>query len=111
MYYRDSIYIEVQKFRRFFAPTAFSPNQDGANDVFYINGGPEVAGIEKLSIYDRWGGRVFEVENIPASVRSVGWDGKFNGRGLNAGTYLWVAEILFIDGERINFSGDFVLMR
>ena len=108
---QDTLRIEVQKFRRFFAPTAFTPNQDGANDMFFINGGSEVAGIEKLSIYDRWGSQVFEIENIPASIESVGWDGKYNGNGLNEGTYLWVAEILFIDGEKINYSGDFVLMR
>jgi len=107
----DTIFIAVQKFRKFFAPTAFTPNQDGINDNFFISGGPEVAGIEKLSIYDRWGSQVFAVENIPTSIADLGWNGEYNGRGLNAGTYIWVADILFIDGERINYSGEFILMR
>ncbi|HEY0041612.1 MAG TPA: PKD domain-containing protein, partial [Flavisolibacter sp.] len=38
---------------------AFTPNNDGKNDVFYISG-TGVKIIRYLRIYDRWGGLVFE---------------------------------------------------
>jgi gliding motility-associated-like protein len=52
-----------------YIPNAFSPNDDGLNDVFK----PVVANLEtyQLTIYDRWGLLVFSSTNP-----SIGWDGK-----------------------------------
>jgi gliding motility-associated-like protein len=46
----------------FFAPNAFTPNEDGTNDVFRIIG-PETRLFE-LVIWDRWGQEVFRSNNI-----------------------------------------------
>jgi|GEM_PF-422831 len=108
---QDSINITVEKFRRFFAPTAFTPNADGNNDLFAIQGGPEVAYIENIQVYDRWGSKVYEVNELQSGNGSVGWDGTMNSKNLNAGTFVWLASIRFIDGEVIDYSGEFVLMR
>lgn len=108
---RDSINIDVQKFRRFYAPTAFTPNQDGINDLFNIEGGPEVAFIESLQIFDRWGGLVYNDTDLSLSNFTTGWDGRKNGENLNAGVYVWFASIRFIDNEVIEYTGDFVLIR
>jgi len=108
---QDSIQIDVQKFRRFFAPNAFSPNQDGSNDLFNIQGGPEVAFIEKLQIYDRWGSLVYEESQLISNTTTNGWDGRMNGKNLNAGIFVWFASIRFIDGEVLDYSGELVLMR
>jgi gliding motility-associated-like protein len=51
-----------------FIPNVFSPNGDGVNDLFTIEGlqqGDEVA------IYNRWGTKVYEFVNI-----NDGWDGR-----------------------------------
>jgi len=46
----------------FFAPNAFTPNDDGTNDVFKIVG-PQTRLFE-LVIWDRWGQEVFRSNNI-----------------------------------------------
>ena len=47
-------------------PTVVTPNGDGINDRFVIQGLVEGLGyqINTLDIYDKWGSRVFHVDNI-----------------------------------------------
>lgn len=64
----------------------FSPNQDGVNDYF------KVQGIENypnatLSVYNRWGTRVLEVQGYQND-----WLGTFNGEDLPDGTYFYILE-------------------
>jgi hypothetical protein len=58
-----------------FFPTSFTPNGDERNEVYYI-GGKSAENIEHMSIYNRWGDVVYEVDgNIP-------WDGSNCAIGL-----------------------------
>ena len=102
----DSITIQVEKFRKFYAPNAFSPNFDGFNDFFTLYGGSEVEMIQKLSVFNRWGGVVFETKEIMAGIETVGWNGVVDGKTVNPDVYIWMAEIRFLDGEVIMYSGD-----
>lgn len=52
---RDSVHLEV--FFPVYVPTAFTPNQDGINDVFRVEG-VEPRGY-RLEIFNRWGEMVF----------------------------------------------------
>jgi gliding motility-associated-like protein len=45
-----------------FIPNTFSPNNDGNNDVLFVRG-KNIQEIN-LSVYDRWGQRVFETHNV-----------------------------------------------
>jgi gliding motility-associated-like protein len=68
-----------------YVPNAFSPNQDGINDVFTVYPAENVD-IEamEMKIFDRWGGEVF------ASNESVNyWDGFRNGVLQNPGLHIW----------------------
>jgi gliding motility-associated-like protein len=107
----DSITITVNKFRHFFAPNAFSPNFDGHNDYFNLHGGSEVELIKKLTVFNRWGAVVFNGIDLESSVDLQGWDGTFNGKPVNPGVYVWVAEIQFLDGEVISYSGDLTITK
>ena len=66
-------------------PNVFTPNGDGVNDRFVI--GNLVNGfsypINSLDIYDRWGSRVYHVENI--STEDDFWDPS----NVPAGTYYY----------------------
>jgi hypothetical protein len=63
--------------------------------------------VENLRIYDRWGGLLFERENIPLNSLEQGWDGK-NAPG---GQYRFTAKILFPDGGKKRLNGEFFLLR
>ncbi|PSR13954.1 MAG: hypothetical protein DA408_12460 [Bacteroidetes bacterium] len=101
----------VERPRRVFLPTAFSPNGDGNNDLFFPNGAREVALIRRLEIYNRWGSLVFERRNFPPNDPAQGWDGTFNGQELPAAAYAYFIEIGFTDGTVITYVGDVVLVR
>ncbi len=100
----------VDKSRRIYAPNAFSPNRDGRNDYFYLQS-PDFGIIRSLSVYDRWGGLVFQSPGSALNQPQTGWDGQYRSRPVPEGNYLWVAEIEFI-GEIVEvFSGEVAVLR
>ncbi len=107
---KDSLQIVVEKNRRFYAPTAISPNFDGINDGFTIYGSQEVEVIQSLRIFNRWGAEMFVANNLEAGNERVGWNGTFNGKVLNPEVYVWLAEIRFIDGLLATYSGEIHLI-
>lgn len=64
-------------------PNVFSPNGDGLNDAFFIT----ASGLKEyaLSIFNRWGQQVYE-----STVPGEKWDGKYNGKPCEDGTYFFV---------------------
>lgn len=71
----------------FYAPNAFSPNQDGQNDVFQIffnTNACDLIGDFQLQIFDRWGGKIFETKE--ANFR---WDGRKQNQLILPGVYIW----------------------
>lgn len=107
----DEITIFVDRPDEVFIPNIFSPNDDGSNDVFMIFGGDDVLLVRKFYVFDRWGDVVFEVENVPANDPNFGWEGDYKGSDLNAAVFVYMAEIVFIDGSTKLFKGDVVLMK
>lgn len=106
----DSVEFIVDKERKIYIPNVFTPNFDGVNDYFFIQS-PDFGIIKSLVIIDRWGTPVFEKEYVPVNDYFSGWDGQFKGNESNAGVYLWMAEIEFLDGQTKHFSGDVTLLR
>lgn len=91
-----------------FVPNAFTPNDDGKNDVFR----PSVASPPDamvLQIFDRWGSLVFSAEQ-PWSG-DAGWDGTGNnGKPLLPGVYVYRI-ILNYGGYESMLTGDVTLLR
>lgn len=106
-----SITIRIERKFRIFAPNAFSPNDDGINDLFSIHTGPEIRNIKILRIMDRWGGLLFEAENLEPNNLSNGWNGKYKEKPLNPDVYVFIAELETQDGEMIVKSGEVNLVR
>ncbi len=103
--------IKVTKERLIYIPSVFSPNADSSNDRFTLYGGLGTTQINYLRIYNRWGAVIFENKGFLLGEESEGWDGSFKNRELNSGVYIFIAEVLFADGETIEYSGDITLMR
>ena len=85
-------------------PGAFSPNEDGNNDVLYVYGNQIVT--LSVSVYNRWGERVFS-----STSKSNGWNGFYNGEKASSGIYMYKLEAKFVDGELVKKSGDITLIR
>ena len=70
---------------------AFSPNGDGLNDFFFFEGIPD--GNNVFRVFDRWGGKVNEVDNYDNDI-SV-WDGtNLTNQPVLPGTYFYTLEII-----------------
>jgi gliding motility-associated-like protein len=92
-------------------PSAFTPNGDGRNDVFYVFGGQDAALIKNFAIYNRWGNKVFNVSNVLPNTPLYGWNGNVNGNAAASGTYVYMVTMQFADGSEKNYKGTVVLVR
>lgn len=88
-----------------FIPTAFSPDEDGINDLFKISG----KGIDALevSIFNRWGQKIFDYEG---SDIGFSWDGKLNGLPLTRAMYLCIMHADLKDGKTLDIKSNLLLI-
>lgn len=107
----DYLTVFVTKTSNYYAPTAFSPDEDGHNDYFRIYGGPQVRQISRLRIFNRWGQLLYEQENLSADGPFEGWDGNYLNQPAASGTYLFSAALEYQDGRQEIVNGTFVLLR
>lgn len=108
----DSLNIKVITVRDVYIPNAFSPNGDGVNDYFTLYGGiPNVQQVLEFQIFDRWGNQVFQRETVEVNNPGEGWDGNWQGQLAPVGIYTYSAEVRFLDGVLMPFTGSFMLAR
>ena len=107
-----SVFVEVDRNRNVFIPSAFSPNSDGVNEEFKVLTGPGVESIQFLRVYNRWGNLLFSEEDVPLNDfgQAPGWDGTFKGRLVSQGVYVYVCEVTFLDGRTLLYKGDVTVM-
>ncbi|PZP51110.1 MAG: hypothetical protein DI598_04020 [Pseudopedobacter saltans] len=89
---------------------AFTPNGDGKNDIFYVTG-YGIKNVLHFVIFDRWGKKVFERNNISSNDISQGWDGHIGSQLAAPGTYIYLAEVECTEGNVIPLKGSVVLIR
>ncbi len=106
----DSIFIDIRPNRQVFIPSAFTPDFDGVNDYFYVQGKWD-AMVKKMLVADRWGNILFKKNNAPINEEWNGWDGTYRGKGVESGVYIWYVEIEFLDGVVESYSGDVSVVR
>ncbi|MCF0206248.1 MAG: PKD domain-containing protein, partial [Bacteroidales bacterium] len=89
----------------FYAPTAFTPNGDGDNDYFYVVGNGIDPDTFCLSIFDRWGQRVFRTYLFDMETpQRMAWDGSKGNAAegdpiVVAGAYNWVCTFTDFTGK------------
>ena len=103
----DTVHIQFKTCppRDIYMPNAFSPNNDGKNDVFK----PAVYGVirsYKLVIYNRFGQQIF-ISSTPGK----GWDGTERGLPTSSGTYVWVCQFELEGQKAIVKKGTVVVIK
>ena len=93
-----------------FVPNTFSPNGDGANDIFYVRG-KGLDRVKSLRIFNRWGEVVFEQRDFLVNSAQHGWDGKYKGNKPVADVYIYQVEVFCENGEIIRFDGNVALIK
>ena len=92
--YEDSVHVYVRDCEiQMWIPNAFTPNGDGRNDIFLVEG----RNIEmfEIHIYNRWGREVYSSCNM-----EEGWNGTVDGEPCSQGVYTYTIKF------RTNFEMD-----
>ncbi len=108
---RNEIIILVDGRQAVYVPTAFSPNNDGNNDLFKPFVGPEIQQVKLFQVYDRWGELVYGVEEMSPFDTDLGWDGRHAGRNMNSGVYVYRFVGERLDGTLVDDQGEVTLVR
>jgi gliding motility-associated-like protein len=93
-----------------FVPNTFSPNGDGANDIFYPRGSG-VFKILNLKVFNRWGQIVFDRSNLNANDASAGWDGTYKGNPLSPDVFVYVLQVVCDNNSILTFKGNIALIK
>ncbi len=104
----DTSRITLDMRGRLYMPTAFSPNKDGANDLFRIVNLSFQKVIE-FRVFDRWGHEVFNGVGSGEAVK--GWNGMVDGKDAPLGVYNYIIRVGYPDGFTDLLKGNVTLVR
>lgn len=102
---RDTATVSILIREQLFVPNAFTPNGDGVNDFFQLLPFDERVKLREMSIYNRFGQRVFTTRNITDQ-----WDGTYSGKPADLDTYFYYVEYK-IGEKTYKLKGDVTLLR
>ena len=91
--------VEIRDLFNLFIPTSFTPNNDGVNDVFFVQGSDIDPERFELQIFNRWGEIIFETKDIEEP-----WIGQVSNSGeyyVPNGTYSYRAEVHSLSEESV----------
>ncbi|HRG00019.1 MAG TPA: gliding motility-associated C-terminal domain-containing protein [Bacteroidia bacterium] len=87
-------------------PNAFSPNGDGINDNFCLEGWKKCVTTFYVGIYNKWGEKVYESEEADFC-----WDGTFRGKALNPDVFVYYIKATIKDVGEILRKGNVTLVK
>ena len=83
----------------------------GDNETLLLGFGPAVRKVNLFRIYDRWGDLLHESRNALPGDASLNWDGRFKGKQMNPGVYMWQIEVELVSGSLVKKIGDLTIIR
>ena len=90
--------------------TFITPNGDGYNEIWAING---LKGYKdaRITIFDRYGRLIKELNPNSSSSKGSSWDGTFNGRMLPSDDYWFTVTYTNKQGRKIEHRSHFAMKR
>jgi gliding motility-associated-like protein len=105
---KDRAVIVVDVPSQMIIPNVFTPNNDGVNDLFFLQRSGNMQRIT-ASIYDRWGNKVYEIDSGTGQIE---WDGNNQfGKPAPSGTYFYIITGEGRDGKQYDEKGSLSLIR
>lgn len=111
---KGTLPVEVDPNRNVYIPNIFIPgNSEGLNDYFTPFIGLGVETINYMQVFDRWGELMYERKNFRPDELELtsGWDGRFKGKFVEPGVYVYSIEVLFLDKKKLLYRGDVTVIR
>ncbi len=87
-------------------PKFFTPNDDGKNDLWKIQGyDKDFYTVSDIYIYNRFGVLIYKID-----ANSEGWDGRYQGKKLSSNSYWFKTILTDINGLSVEKKGSFSLI-
>jgi gliding motility-associated-like protein len=98
--------IIINPISSFYIPNAFTPNNDGSNDIF-TGYGSNIASYH-MDIYDRWGNPIFETDKL-----YEGWTGKVKGGSdiVQEDVYVYRIVLKYKSSKACTFTGTVTVVK
>lgn len=93
-----------------FIPNAFTPDNDGLNDVFMVRA-TGIQSIKSLRIFNRWGQLVYDRSNFEPNDPKFAWDGRINGVIGGPDVFVYTLEVICDDGTPYFYKGNLSLLK
>jgi gliding motility-associated-like protein len=100
-------YIVVKEPLEINIPSAFSPNRDGRNDIFFIDS--KLIESTEFAVFDRWGTEVYRTNNV-----GFRWDGSISNKGsdmVQEGVYTYYMKGNYYNGKGFTRTGTITVIR
>lgn len=100
--------ISIDAITVFYAPNAFTPNDNGKNDEFMVKAdGIDFSSFE-MTIWNRWGEQIFKSNDI-----NKGWNGKKNNSGelVQQDVYVWKVNLKDFNGKKRQYIGHVTIVK
>ncbi len=109
----DSININVSTNEDIYIPNIFSLSNTSTNGQFVIGNIESVASrIIAFNIFDRWGNKVFNLENIdPNQFNALSWNGTYNDEFVEQGVYVYKLTVEYFTGRQEELLGEITVIR
>ncbi|MDB5230318.1 MAG: hypothetical protein JWN76_1123, partial [Chitinophagaceae bacterium] len=105
-----TLFTTCNKNSNLFIPNTFSPNNDGVNDRFIVQG-HGINTIRSVTLFNRWGQVIFQRRNIPINSADDSWDGTYNGNRPVADVYTYIVEIVCDNNQILHYQGNVTLIQ
>lgn len=109
-----SVFVELDVNRNVYIPNAFAPEgEQFLNQQFRLFSCAGVRMVKSVTLFDRWGDLLYQANDLAPNCQdgSPLWDGRYNGRLMNPGVYVYLIEIEFEDDITLLYRGDVTLIR
>jgi gliding motility-associated-like protein len=103
---KDSTNVQVNPGHDLSMPNAFTPNGDGTNEQFCLQGWDFCLLEFHINVFSRWGEKVFE-----SSDPNFCWDGKYKGQLLSSDVYIYHITSKFKGDKTETRKGNITLIR
>jgi len=90
-------------------PNVLSPDSQSGNNVFSFINLDDISLLKEVSIYDRWGNKVYSLQN--EKPESMAWDGTKGGSTVAEGVYVYYISYLSKSEEPGQIVGDLTILR
>ncbi len=105
----DEMVLMIEQIIGVYIPNAMGGSGDNANLLLGFN--PAVQKVNLFRVFDRWGELLHETRNALPGDASLNWDGRYRGKLVNPGVYLWQIELELVNGSVLKKVGDLTVIR